>query len=183
MTIDISTVIASSPIGSVVTRVNGSEHVLWFEPMPAWMTEVPVGWASPGHDSNVEVYVRTNDGDVLKAVCDSSEDNPPGLLGVTGGSEADCAYQYTASATPIVSDYYLAYQGLEMINITVFGNGFLLGGYNNTAKVTVANQSCVIQHRDDSVIRCNVTSVPWGYHDVQVNIVGYGDALRMTNKT
>ena len=128
MSIDTSKVVADGLVSYVTEFRKGSEYSLWFEQIPVWMTEVPVAWATPETPSNVEVFLQTNNGDTLKAVCDGSGPQSPGLLGVIGGSEGDCAFAYTTSSTPVVADYRMAYRGLQAINITVSGSGFLLGG-------------------------------------------------------
>ena len=183
MTIDTSNLIGDSPVGYVQVLRTGSVKALWFEPMPAWMTEVPVAWATPNYASNVEVYVQSNNGDVLKAVCDGSGVQGTGFSGTTSGTERDCSYIYAANSTPIVTNYSLAYLDKQVAQVSINGYGFLYGGSNASIDVTISNQHCLVTSRASTLIICNSTSVPWGSHVVKVNIFGVGDALRVTNKS
>ena len=183
MTIDMKSISGEAAYGYVQERRQGSVRALWFEPMPAWMTEVPVGWAAPGHASNAEVYLQTNNGDVLKAVCDGSGEQGAGFYGMASGSEQDCSFVYAVNSTPVVTNYTMAYLGKQVGRVRINGHGFALGGTNNTVLVKIAGQLCTVVEKTDTWIACNISSVPWGYYPVSVNVVGYGEALRAINKT
>ena len=168
----------------VTTLLNGSIADLWYEPIPAWMTEVPVQWATSGQlASNVEVYRRTTVGDRVKAVCDSSGNANTDFRGMTKGSEFDCAYHYTASATAIVSNYSIVtYIDHYTVLIGINGSGFLMGGPNETITTTVYGHICNITLLIDNYIECKVSHVPWGRHAVVVHLSSLGDALSITDK-
>jgi hypothetical protein len=185
---------------SVVKAENGSNTALLFQYIPIWMTEVPLEWAippaasdpNPQPQSNLEVYVATRTGDVLKAVCDGAPSSDEPIKAMLKGSERDCAYHFAASATAIVSGYSEEFTDdtASVVALTIQGSFFLKYRLNYTvappsisgkayaaATVTIAGQRCNVTEHTDSKIRCVVTSVPWGSHVPEVRLEGYGLAL------
>jgi hypothetical protein len=170
----------------VSSLFNGSSSSLFFEPIPSWMTEVPLSWvATEDIRSNVEVYRKTASGDELKAVCDSTGEKPSGLWGLFKGDEMSCSYSYSESATPIITNYSIvSYVDRSTSEISITGSKFLIGSpAGPTAakvKVFIANQICNVTFLVDDYIVCRVSNVPWGLHRVSVNIEGYGEAISTT---
>jgi hypothetical protein len=77
-----------------------------FDPIPAWLTEIPLQSMESHQDmSNVEVYVRGDTGDVLKAVCDNSGNAVNNEMGIIKGTETSCAFRYEANITAIISNF------------------------------------------------------------------------------
>ena len=182
--VDPSTIRGPNATAVVRTMFNGSTIDLWYEPIPAWMTEVPVQWATSGElASNVEVYRRTAAGDHVKAVCDKSGNAGTDFSGMTKGSEFDCAYHYTASSTAIVSDYAIVtYIDSYTVLIGINGSGFLMGGLNETVRTTVDGHICNITLLLDNYVECKVSHVPWGRHAVAVHLGSHGYALSVASK-
>jgi hypothetical protein len=166
----------------VTTLFNGSTSALFFNPMPSWMTEVPLSWATDGQTkSNVEIYRKTSSGDEVKAVCDSTGEKPSGLFGLLKGDENSCSFSYAESNTPIMSNYsIISFVDQYTSEIAITGSKFLIGS-SSSVRVLIANQSCNITAINDETIICQVSNVPYGYHKVRVTIAGYGDALSTTD--
>jgi hypothetical protein len=183
--------VAAGVNATVVTRQNGSESTLWFNPIPAWFTEVPLSWATGNSvTTNVEVYVTSPStstvagatGDVMKAVCDAS-----GQLDVTGfagwakGNESSCAFYYSSNATAAIYNQSVTYLGENDTSlIEIRGSGFFKASSSAGITVTIAGEICNVTLANDTSINCVIESVPWGSHQVQVYIPGHGYALHLS---
>ena len=150
-------------------------------------TEIPLDWASNHKTkSNVEMYVQTPQGDVLKAVCDSSgtqattSENKAVFWSNHKGNENDCSFEYSTNATALVlNSTIISYDNTnhtETIQIT--GKGFSKSRSNITkAIITIGNSDCKIITIIDSEIICTVQNVPGGQYQPVVNIPGLGYAF------
>lgn len=164
----------------VVSRVNASTTELFFDHIPSWLTEVPTSWATDGKiSSNVEVYRTTPEGDRLKAVCDGTGEVGSDLQFRLKGDETACAFSYTTSVTPVIfRSHILSFVDRVTTEIGINGTGFSLGA-NNFAGIVVSigEQHCNVSVATDGYIVCTVSSVPWGFHTVDVFVPGVGNAL------
>ena len=170
--------------GTVEKRRDGRTDELWYEPLPVWMTETPVVWANGDADLPVvEVYRTTAAGDKVKAVCDGAPIGDASFAGKFKGREQDCEFVYSSDATPVVFNYtILSYIDHETSEIAVDGDQFLMDGENSTVSVSIANQPCNITSITNHHLVCEVRSVPWGDHVVNMAVGGYGNALRLTQQ-
>ena len=193
MAVNTSSIERVASAGWVTTMEEGSEESLFFRPIPTWMTEVPLDWATDGDlSSSLELYVTLNSGDKLKAVCDGSESSYSLLPGMFKGDERTCSFDYAVEATAIVGNFSM--QGIDASTTRVYisGSRFLSISSSVVASnvttigrvsVAIAGQACNITVLEDEFISCDVESVPWGSYAPVVHIDGYGDALLATNAT
>ena len=179
-----STVVGDNVKTFVKHVQNGSDTSLMFDPIPAWITEVPLKSLATDQDlSNLEVYVRADSGDVLKAVCDNSGTAAYKELGMVKGIETSCAYKYEANVSAIVSNFTMSELDADFTLIEIYGSNFQLAGPNPAyVTVTVATHNCNITVLTSHQISCVVGSVTWGYHAPSVSIKGYGSAVIATDK-
>ena len=160
------TVVGDNVTAQVTKIQNGSDTSLMFDPIPAWLTEIPLQSMESHQDmSNVEVYVRGDTGDVLKSVCDNSGNAVNNEMGMIKGTETSCAFRYEANITAIISNFTM--QEIDGPNKIYLA-------------VTVASQNCNVTTFKNEYISCIVGSVTWGYHAPSVLISGYGYAVLAT---
>ncbi|RYG70223.1 hypothetical protein EON64_00770, partial [archaeon] len=186
-------VVAVNVTSKVTTMENGSNSTLWFMPIPAWMTEVPVSTATRRRTrGNVEVFVKTQQGDVLKAVVDNGQGSTTAdpAAGYFSGDEMTAAFEYSSAATAIVSSFRKHTIDAVTTGIEVFGSSFVRnsvmpGSEGLLAKVTVqlGRQDCNVTFMNATYVACTVRSVPWGPHTPEMQIEGYGKALLSTTST
>jgi hypothetical protein len=191
--LDISGITGPNRTVSVTTSINGSADEFFFDPLPLWMTEIPRTWAAGvAHGSGVEVYQTLPNNDIMKAICDESNDQGNAgyaFFAQTKGSETSCSYHYLKNDTAMVMDYnmkkYLpTIAAIPIYTLTITGVNFLVHGPSTEILVTIGNQTCeLIAKATDQLIVCNVTRVARGEYYPIVNIVGAGDASRWSNQT
>ena len=186
MSINASNVIGDNVVASIIKIQNGSAKSLWFDPIPAWMTEVPLQHVSNNSlTGNIEVYVQSDSGDVIKSVCDSTGDSGYGVAdSFLKGNEMSCGFLYDTNLTALISNFSLAYLDEDYTKVIIDGNYFLLDNTKTKLDVTVtiSDHNCNITFVNDQHIECIVSSVPWGSHAPVVNIKGSGNAMLVTNK-
>eukprot|EP01036_Dinobryon_divergens_P027890 gene27890-36744_t len=182
--INASDVVADKVVAYVTRVQNGSDTSIMFDPIPAWLTEVPLKSMATYQDlSNVEVYVRSDSGDVLKSICDNSGNAINNELGAIKGSESSCAFNYQANATAIISNFSMYEIDAELTHINIYGSNFLIAGSNKAyVSVTIATHNCNITTLTDKYIACVVSSVAWGYHVPSVMFYGFGLAVLDTTQ-
>ena len=168
---------------TAVSKVQGDTGALFFDPIPLWLTEIPLRWATDNiTGSVVEIFhmVSSEGGDMLKAVCDGSGDGVPGLLGFAKGNETSCSFNYLVGSSPsLVSASMTAI----MVNntptyfVTLTGSGFLKAGSPGSINVSVHQQTCNVTSANDTVIVCTLQAVAWGSYIPEVRISGIGLAV------
>ena len=163
---------------------NGSDSSLIFDPIPAWLMEVPlIDVDASRHFSNVEVYLQTNSGDVIKSVCDSSGNVGDNEVGMVKGSDRSCSYSYQANATATISNFTAVAIDNEFSLVNIYGDNFQLAGPNKVyVTVSIMSHICNITTFQNEFISCVVGSVTWGYHNPSVLIQGFGLAVLATEK-
>lgn len=187
MIINTTGIISAGVVGSVKTRQNGSEQQLWFNPIPQHLMEIPLSAATQGRvKNNVEVYVTTDSGDTLKAVCDGNGTyNGTGFYAYAKGNESDCLYQYSSNATALIIGVSIT-QFDVTTNTTVLaitGKGFMGGVTADGVRVSIDNYLCNVTTIYDTYIECGAGSIPWGNYTVQVYIPYNGYAYHAHNET
>eukprot|EP01040_Poterioochromonas_malhamensis_P001800 gene1800-1926_t len=178
MTLNTSLVTGPQVNGSVATLQNGSDSMFWFNSIPVWMTEVPLDVATQQTvRSNAEVYVKTDGGEYLKAVCDGSSDLTPSISFIKG-NESTCAYSFSSAASAIISGSSLFTVDAETTGVQINGNYFDLAGTElSKLGVTIAGHSCNVSSFNTTHILCFVKSVPWGQYYPVVNLAGFGNVV------
>lgn len=186
--VNTTTIIGENATATVVKIQNGSESELWFDAIPAWMTEAPLSVATGGNvSSNVEVYVKTIAGDTVKASCDLKIDNSEYedyAYRFLNSSEDSCEYVYSSASTPLIRGYKKTIINNLETTIEIFGNYFL-PTTNYTARrvtTTIGGVNCNITMINTTYIACNAYAIPWGGYYPQVLVPGYGLALILTTE-
>jgi hypothetical protein len=132
----------------ILTRSNGSSSQLFFEPLPEWMGEVPLDWATLGEvRGNIEVYRQDLQSlDLVKAICDSTGDHTSSFYGFFKGYENNCTFQYSRNITTIITNQSLISETEKGGLVIIEGTGFLLNGNNSltSLKVSIDNQQCLL---------------------------------------
>lgn len=176
---DMTNINAITKSASVTALQNGTETQLWFDPVPVYMTEIPLAFSSPRKkvSSVVEVYTNTASGDVIKAACDASGSAKAGFFGLAKGSERDCAFYYSTNKTALINSMNVSRYGANDTAIIYFqGRGFMAGNSSNVT-VTVFNATCSVMSMSDSFIYCSVPEVPAGVYKPTVYVPNLGYAL------
>eukprot|EP01034_Spumella_vulgaris_P036305 gene36305-44789_t len=172
LSINTTSILGNNVTGTVVKAVAGDNKALWFSPIPAHMTEVPLSWKvgsrtffAAGNEwtSSVEVLVHTNSGgDVLKSVCDASGNGAAGYLGRFKGDEGSCGYAYSGARSPIVSNFSLSTVDTATTRVTISGNHFDLVEDEDLVTVTIADHPCNITSLSATFIGCpGATTSQW----------------------
>ena len=183
LSINTSTVIGQKVNGTVVKVQDGSNDILWFQNIPAYLTEVPLDIATKRSvRSNAEIYVRSYSGEFLKAVCDGARDSHVATSFIEG-NETTCQYSFSTSASAVISGMGLFKVDQETTGVQIHGNYFdLAGPLSYFIQVTIAGHPCNVSSLNSTFILCYVQSVPWGKYTPVVDISGYGRAVLATNQ-
>jgi len=178
--LSVSRVAVEGPNGTTVTVSslrNGSLCELWFEPLPPYMTELPLDWATQEKYSSVEVYKTASNGDRLKAVCDSSDYENDPVRRLMKGNESACKFYYASKSTALIRNVSVVrFVDDQTTEIGISGENFDLGD-NSTINITVATEVCRITSISSTYITCEARNIPWGHHNISLLVIGKGSAL------
>lgn len=181
----------------ISTIQNATNTTFWFNPIPAWMIELPSAWIRNSQKTikdtelfNVELYSVIPGNGVIKAVCDGGIAYLSSFLNLFTGSEDDCAFTYSQTSTPIVSNITLSTDSStskSVISISgdihITGKGFMLG--QNSPIVLIGFQPCSIISFTDTLIVCNLEyfgmTMIEGIYNISVVIPDIGAAMINSN--
>ena len=174
-------------VSTVTTIRNGTTSSLLFDPIPPFMTSVPVSWATAGEtQSFVEVFkssaVRGSDKiDVVKSVCapPMTKNGSRNDYYINNGDENNCAFGFSTNASARVLSQSLTYLDDQEAEIVITGRDFDI----SNVSISVGSVPCNISLLTHTRVVCIVSEVPWGEFDVEMDFEGFGYAVIMTTDT